>query len=589
MKTRTSALALVLAVQISTLLVGAHVRADDPVSADRRVPKQVLAFASIRNVGELKERWNKTAYGLLQQEPALADIRADFTTQLAEFSQQVEDRLGLGLSELISIPQGEVAVAVTAPQAGKIAVVLLLNFGDREELLQKLLDKAAEVLDNQQARRDEQEFEDTRLITYRRQADEEGQPGADQFGYFLKDSFLVASNYPAALKSVLSRWDGRSDDVLAESSVYNYICERCRDENADSPPQVTWFFDPVGALKVGLASIPQLANQLPIALGVLPTIGVDKLRGAGGTLDIVRGEYDTISRTLIYIEQPPRGVINLFQFDSTPQAPPKWVSADWSSYTAVNWNLSKAFAAAEGLVDMFVGPGTVAAQLQSLAQREEFGNLHLKKDVIDCLSGRVQIVGDPEGGDAAGGSRVVFAVELAKPAGARAMLAKLARIPALSVKERDFRGDTVYEVSLSGGDEDEESGGDSFRLSFAVAENQLLISADVRSLEQVLRGVGDRELLADTAAFKRIAEKIPASTMSIGFNRQDTQMKDLYELLRSGAPGSPAQLLPHVDFSKLPAIDAIKKYLPSTGSYMESDERGLRITSFSLRSGTAAE
>ena len=45
----------------------------------------------------------------------------------------------------------------------------------------------------------------------------------------MKDSFLVVGTDQAVLKTVLTRWDGKHDRVLAENDVYRYIVDKCRD------------------------------------------------------------------------------------------------------------------------------------------------------------------------------------------------------------------------------------------------------------------------------------------------------------------------------------------------------------------------
>jgi hypothetical protein len=70
----------------------------------------------------------------------------------------------------------------------------------------------------------------------------------------------------------------------------------------------------------------------------------------------------------------------------------------------------------------------------------------------------------------------------------------------------------------------------------------------------------------------------------VSFSRQDVQFKQIYELLQAGRAGLLADSpLATFDFSKLPDLESLKKYMPASGGYMERDERGLKFTSFSLR------
>jgi hypothetical protein len=410
----------------------------------------------------------------------------------------------------------------------------------------------------------------------------------DAAAYFLKDSVLVVGTDQAVLKTVLTRWDGKHERVLAENDVYRYIVDKCRDENADALPQLVWFVDPVAIVQGAVANPQQGFAQMAMVAGVIPALGFDKFRGMGGTFDLAHGDFDMVSRTLVYLDRPAKGVVNLVQFDPAAQAPPKWLSSEWMGYTSINWNIAKAYTAAEGLYDMFQSPGALAQTIQSLAENEHLGGIHLKKDVLDQLTGTIHWARDDWGEKAGSTEGFLVAAELKNVAAFRATLSKLARLPGLKVDEREFQGETLYELSigLGGGDEDDDGGdaGTPSRYGIAVAEKHLMVASDVRLLERVMRGIGDRETLADSASFKRVARRFPDQTSMVSFSRQDVQFKQIYELLQAGRAGLLADSpLATFDFSKLPDLDSLKKYMPASGGYMERDERGLKFTSFSLR------
>ena len=377
---------------------------------------------------------------------------------------------------------------------------------------------------------------------------------------------------------MLNRWDGKHDRTLADNETFRYILDKCRDESSDAHPQLVWFLDPVTLVQSAVASQPELAGQAAMAIGLFPILGFDKFKGLGGTLDMARGEYDSVSRTLIVLDRANQGIVNLFQFDSSALAPPKWFSSEWSGYMAINWNSGKAYTAVESLVDMFQGPGTLANLIQNLSENPGVGGIHLKKDILDQFTGMLHIAQDDGASGAKSGAEgVLFALQIKSAAAARATLAKVAGVPGVKITEREFQGETLYEYELETADDDDS------KVGFAVTEGHVMIATDVRLLERILRGIGDRETLAESTGYKHIAKKFPAKTCSIGFSRQDTQLKSLIDMLKSGQL---APLTGHsdvFDFSKLPDFDLLKKYMPPSGSFMEQDTRGLKITTFSLR------
>ena len=594
MKKRNKTWAWLSAIGFAVLAMGQGAFADEPIPSERRLPKNVVAYLSLRDVAEFKSQWSKTLFGQMVDDDALADFRADLLKHFNEASEKIESQLGLGLSDLLSIPHGEIAAAGLVLPGGKLSGVLFLDFGDRQETVQKLIDKASESL-SENHKRTEEEVDDTKIIAYQAEGEEGKKPQAAA-AYFMKDSFLVIGTHVAALKEVLKRWDGRHDQTLADNETYHYILDKCRDETSDARPQFVWYLNPVTLAQSAVASLPQLPAQVGMAMGVIPIIGLDKFKGAGGTLDMAHGEFDTVSRTLIVLDRSNQGIVNAFQFDTAAMTPPKWLSSDWSGYMAINWNAAKAYSTVETLVDMLVGPGTLGNQVQNLADNQ-LGGIHLKKDVTDQLTGMFHIIED----DGASGGKsaaegILYAIQIKNAAAARATLAKLAGLPGVKITEREFQGETLYEMETAGGDDDDDDEAGSGKMGLVVTEGNVMIATDVRLLERVLRGVGDRETLADSAAYKHIARKFPAKTNSIGYNRQDTQLKDITDAMKSGQLNVYLTALTggfdffglfdfsSVDFSKLPDFDSLKKYMPPSGSFMEQDARGLKITSFSLRS-----
>ena len=81
----------------------------------------------------------------------------------------------------------------------------------------------------------------------------------------------------------------------------------------------------------------------------------------------------------------------------------------------------------------------------------------------------------------------------------------------------------------------------------------------------------------------------------ISFAKQSSQLKTVYDLLRSGTfppsapgagfPGADANLVP-IDFKKLPPFEVIEKYLRPSGGYVVPDENGAVMVGFSLRDKT---
>lgn len=575
-------------VLLSFVWVASAAMAADQVPNDRRLPPNVLAYVSVSNVPELKARWKKTAMGRLGQEKELADFWTEVEKQLDNLSDKIQEHVGVGLKDIVALPQGEVSVAVVQIPGRKLSLAVFLDAGENDQTVSKLLTKGTEAAEGQGAKKSTEEFEGTELVIHTRQKGDDDEKDKDaepqRIAYFRKGTMLVGGSDVDTLKAILTRWDGKHEETFAESSVYRQLVAACRDEQIDERPALTWFLDPLGLVKGVVTSTPSAATpQVALMLSVLPTLGFDKFKAVGGTVDLATGDYDTLTRTLVYLDSPPSGVINIFQFPAVSQSPPKWVSAESSAYFGLNWDLSKAINAVESLVDMFQGPGALKKLLDQFAEREEFGKLHVRKDLLDHLSGRVHVVTDTPDSKDPESQRILIAIESKNAAALKKTLAAISKLDGFPGKVRTFQGETVLEFGSLGGGEDEGDGNS--KMGLCVARDHLMFASNITLLEQVLRTGDDQDSLSNLPAYQRLAKKFPAETSMISFQRDDTQVQALYELLRSGEA---TKLIPQsddvtIDFSKLPEFEVIRKYLAPSASYMRPDKLGLLIVGFTLK------
>ena len=96
-------------------------------------------------VGTPDERWGQTV-------TAVVHLRDDHTVTL---------------EDLQGIAKGELALSLTLAPKGVVRGALLLDFGDQEEAVRKLLDRIGEKIEADGATRTEDEFEDARIVLFR--------------------------------------------------------------------------------------------------------------------------------------------------------------------------------------------------------------------------------------------------------------------------------------------------------------------------------------------------------------------------------------------------------------------------------------
>jgi hypothetical protein len=599
MRCMTARRILIPGLALALGLVAGGAPAAEKAPNDRLLPQNTYLYVTIPNVGELKTRFAKTNTGKLLHEPKLGDFLGDVHKKLGELSEEVQKHIGVKLTDIFALPDGEVSLAVLLPtDAKKLAVAAIVDFGKSRGTVETILKSADEALDKAGFKKASRDVEGTQLVVYTK--DKEKEKGDDkkdsdksekeepefgsQVAYAIKGETLIASSSAPALQDILRRWGGKHADTLAEVPAYKAIVDMGKQEG--SPSVLTWYVNPVTLVQAFVKSSDSVDQSVGMAMAVLPLLGLNNLKGIGGTIHLDTEEYDSVSRILVYVDQPVSGLLSVFHFPATKQTPPAWVTEDSTAYVAVNWDIQKAFSAVEGVIDQFMGPGFTAQKLDEWATDDNGPKIHVKKDILDNLDGTITVATDSPDASKADGMRLLVAVGVKDSKKAKAALDKVSKMQGIPVKTRDFRGQVIYTLEGIPG-----FGNSEKEMGLTVIQNHLMFSNDISRLEQVILGDKDRKPLADSEKYKKLAKHFPKETSIQWYQEQESQMKSIYEMFRSGKASESlaafpplAKIIEGIDFKKLPEFDAIKKYLPATGSYGVPHANGAVFVSFTLKS-----
>jgi hypothetical protein len=455
----------------------------------------------------------------------------------------------------------------------------MLEFGEHRDTLDTILDQAREAAEGDGATRTVETVTGTEVTVFTRPEGQDGNGGPNKVAYFIKDQHLVISfgSNIDLLQDVLLRWDGEHSQTFADDQIFSTIMRNCHPSGAETS-QFQWYFSPIDLFR-SVAMLPQ-ANQGGIspamALGFLPALGLDRFKAIGGASAIGTEEFDSVTHTFVYVNQPTSGLVKFFEFPAVRQAPPDWVPADVSAYTSANWDVSGAYEAVEAVVDFFQPPGTLANAINQLAQQGP--RIHIKNDIVDSLTGRFQMFGEmPDEVESDSVQPGVFALELRNPDKLADVLRRVADVSEGNLKTRDFRGATIYEADLPN-----LQGGAPQTMGVTVAKGQLFIATDVQLLESYLRIDRADEPLANSTAWRRVSSHFPNETSIIGFGRPAAQLEPLYNQIRSGELDALTDDI-EIDFSTLPEFERLADYFTLTGSYAVPAENGALFVNFSLR------
>lgn len=555
--------------------------AAEKVPSERLLPPNTYAYLSIPSVPELRARFSQTQFGKIADDKAFEDFMEDVKDKFEEISKQVEEKVGLKLDDLLAVPAGELAIAVVQPPGKAIGGVAILDFGKNEDNVEKLLDSLSKAAEEQGGKKTEKDIDGTKVIVFDAPEEKKDDENKDDDGespksaepgkkiaYFVRDAHLVVASDLPVVEAVLERWDGKHAQTFAANEAFAYIVEQSR--AGSGPSALTWYVNPLDLVRAIIAAGSDSNPQMAMVMGFLPALGVNNFKAVGGGMDLATSEYDSVSKTVMYIEKPTSGILNIFQFPATEQAPPSWVTDDATSYFAFNWDVSGAYDAVEALFDTFQGPGAFSGFIDGMAAQGP--KLHVKKDIIDQMTGQMHVASDANGADDPQQQRFLFAIDVKDDAKMKGVLESLSKTEGFPGETREFHGNTIYEVQppvpAAGG-----------KMGICVADGHLMISNDVTRIDQLLLADKDRKPLSQLSEYQKISKNFPSKTSMLGFQRQDVQMKAIYEMLRSGEQ----QQVEGIDFKKLPPFEAIQKYLSASGSYAVPDKNGAMFVNFSLK------
>lgn len=539
--------------------------ADKVVSADQRLPPGVLLYVTSPNVVTTYNQFMKTSAGDLLRDPGLQKFFDQVKALVKEGQEKAEEELKLPLKDLVDLFSGEVAVAVVRPVGQPLGWVSLIQIGDRQSTLDTLLTRARESVDEDKKVTIETEDLDGTKVSVITITDSEEEEDAVpvSFSYCVKDGVFVAGSDVGVLETVLERWDGSSDEVFANNQIYQTILKKCTSDAAVKPNAI-WFVDPVGLLASGLSMTPQTQNFAGMIY--MPTLGLTGLKAIGGTYELDTKDFDQVSRSMVYLEGAPTGIVKIFQLRSSPVSIPAWVPADAGQYLSFDWDIKGAYEAIESIYDSFLGPGRFAMATANVLEQAGV-NLKLKPDVIDVLSGKIEGYYNP-GATSPEDFKGVFSIGVTDSAKGQKLVEGLWTLAGGSTSS-SFEGATLFQGA-----------GDDAPLVAAVKGNAIFLSTNQDNLKTALVSRTGPSLV-DSENFKAVKKFLPANVSMLSYNDVRQQIGEVYEKARNGEFDGLAE--GKLDFALLPPFESISKYFSPSAAYYTPDENGTLGVQFSLK------
>lgn len=564
-----------------------------PKSAPQILPENTLVMFRVASVPELIEKFQQTALGRIGQDEQVKPLVSQLYASASEAFGEIQDRVGMPLSELLAIPQGEICLALVGPETGPPAVIALLDGGERQASIKKLIEKAEAAMAEGGATRTTEVLGDVQFVVHQFGGDR-----ARRVVYFQKDGVFAFSSDVEVAKQVLDSWNGGEAKTLADNKRFSAIMSRCGG-GKEERPQFTWFVDPLEIAKV--ATRGNATAQA--AMAILPVIGLDGLQSVGGSMAFSQGEFDSVSHVHVLLDNPRAGVLEMLALGEGDATPEAWIPGDVSSYTTFFWDVEQTYRSGAKVYNGFAGQGSVENMLKSRIS-DPIG-VDLEKELFPELDGRY-----------------TYATRIQKPARLNSETSLLAaRIKDTkrfgevfdrvldkykdNFEKKSFGGVTyhVFKTPPRGAFGRPEGEGPALRrdeLCITLFDDYLVATNSAGFLEQAILTKSDpSKSLAKELDFKLITSKIArqaggAKPGLVNFSRPEEGMRLLYDLANSEdtkklltRQGESNRLFKTLDTAlsdnPLPPFAVISKYLAPGGGMVVSDETGFHYTGFTLK------
>lgn len=612
--TRPATFAACLALVFPLWLNGQAVetqQASTHLTAPQLFPEKTLVYLRIDDVRQLKEDLGRSTLGKLGNDNQLKPILSEFYGSLVNNTAQLQDAIGLNLDELLSIPTGELAIALLPPDrggdsnrraknddgeevrgpTGGPAVAIVLDAGEEITSVQVILARMHDAAKNMV----HEEKTVDRLTLHRYQNPDRRR---QQFAYLIDGGVIIGCSDADYLEHLAERWLGITAESgsLADNRKFTALLSRCVG-TAGERPQVSFYVDPLEMVR---QLVPKNAGT-SMALAMIPALGIDGIEAIGGSAIIAPPDFDSISHFHISLSSPRRGLLGLLRPKSGSTTPEDWVPDTVASYATINWDLASTLQGVERLYNQFYGEDGLDKNIFDRVNKRL--DIDLRSDVLDNLEGRLTFVQGFVRPVRINSGSNVYAVRLRNPEFVKNNVVPklMAEVSKRSEVTTEGFGKLTAQVFTVG--PPQQSPDAPIRrpeICVAFVDDYVVVSDSRYMMRQVAdcaAGVG--MTLKDSLEYQLISDRIAAQLQekecsAISFARPEESLQLFYELARDPQNrerlkglaknnGFFGALLSALEKHELPPFSVIAKYLAPSGGFLVEEETGLHYMSFSLR------
>jgi hypothetical protein len=563
--------------------------ADRP-TAPQLFPDATYAYLRVDDASDLIAKWNQTSSGKLFADPEVRPLVQEMYGSILNSTEslKLEERLGMTIEECLEIFNGEAAIGLMpGPVDAPPTVCFMIEAKGKIEQLNKLLQSALEQ-SNVHARV-AKKVSGIELVDCVPSA----QPN-EGFAYFINQDVLVGSNSREGLEVLARVWAGQDPEhkPLSNKPEFLQIMTRCSGMQGERP-QVSFYIDPYSMAK----DLSKSSPGSPIVFAMLTSLGVDGIKGIGGSFIFAPNDFDSITHMHLLMSSPRRVVLSAVRPKEGPIDPETWVNEDAASYLSLNWQTQPTIDAVKELIDTFNGVDFFDESVIKKAS-DELG-LDFRADVLGQLDGRFTMASYFVRPLRINSQSTVYSVKLKNASKFRNdTLPKLVAFFKKNGRWEELQHGShqIFHMPVS----QPENAPRIPDPAFTVFDDSLLASDSLQALQEACDTFDSgTNLLLDSIEYKLIKQRITSQTkgakvFGLMISRPEESLRTFYDMAadpknkeKLGEIAGPNPILRalHNSLTKhpLPSFESIRKHLSPGGGYMTEDDSGLHMTMFGIK------
>jgi hypothetical protein len=560
-------------------------------AAPQLLPDTTMVYFRIGDAQETFAKLQETSLGRMINDPQIQPIFQHLYGSALDAYQQIQDEVGLELAELLSIPQGELCVALVAPPQGTPTLAVMIDVKDRMAEAEKLIDRAFE----------EAGFRGTNL-RFERHGDTDisilgGGNGRPPLAICTRDGLVLITSDAELSKAILDVWQGKADvNTLADNRKFTTIMRQSVGTREERP-QASWYVDPIGLFRSATRGNVGAA----VALALLEPLGLNGLEAMGGSFILAAEEFDTITHFHLLLKHPREGVLKMLAMQPGDTKPEYWIPKEVASYTTMNWDFNTTFGELAEMYDVIrLEEGAFTEWVQQNVSNRLGADV--QNEVLPELEGRVTLLSWIQRPIRLNSEATALGLQLRSGERFRPILEKIVEHFPEQVSKENIGTFSYYRLSplQESRNEFEEEMIRAPEPCLLLMDDYLILSNSRKLLERIIETRGrSGSSLADDLEYKLVASKIQRHSGGrepglASFSRPEENFRALYELATAEATqnrlnqaGESNQVVGALGGAlsahPLPPFEVISKYLAPAGSMMFSDSTGFHYISFGLR------